>query len=106
MFATFDRSRTGITGGRADDHHAFATFCQHVVEQAAEQLQGKVLERQSRAVEQLQHPFVTIELTQRRYSGVGKRTVGFFENLFEVGIRNAAGQRPSAPGFRQPCNRC
>jgi len=42
-------------------------------------------------VEQLQHPLVAVELTQRRYSGVGKRAVGFFENLFEVGIRNAAG---------------
>ncbi|MNN10446.1 hypothetical protein D3C81_1233680 [compost metagenome] len=62
-----------------------------MVKQTTQQLQGKVLERQGRAVEQLQHPLVAVQLTQRRDRGVGELAVGFFENLLEVGIGNAAG---------------
>ncbi len=70
--AAFDRRRAGIAGGGADDHHALATLGQYVVEQATEQLQGEILERQGRAVEQLHHPFVAIQLPQRRNRAVGE----------------------------------
>ncbi|MNO96008.1 hypothetical protein D3C76_876660 [compost metagenome] len=89
--ATFDGGRTGITAGGANDHHALAALDQHVVEQAAEQLQGKVLEGQGRAVEQLHDPLVRIQLAQRRHGRVSERAVGFFEDLLEVGIGDAAG---------------
>ncbi|MNQ89728.1 hypothetical protein D3C85_1050440 [compost metagenome] len=91
VLAAFDGGRAGITGSSADDHHALAALFQHVVEQTTEQLQGEVLERQGRAVEQLQHPFVAVQLTQRRNGAVGEHAVGFFKNLFEIGVRNAAG---------------
>jgi hypothetical protein len=41
-------------------------------------------------VEQLQHPFVAVQLTQWRYGAVGEHTVCFFKDLFEIGIWNAA----------------
>ncbi|MNO90249.1 hypothetical protein D3C76_817560 [compost metagenome] len=88
--ATFDGGGTGVTAGGADDHHALVALGQHVVEQATEQLQGEVLERQGRAVEQLQHPLVAVQLTQRRDRGVGELAVGFFEDLLEVGVGDAA----------------
>ena len=91
--APFDGGRTGITRGGTEDHHALATLLQHIIEQATEQLQSKILERQRRAVEQLEHPFVTVELTQRRNSAVGERTVGFFKDILEVHIRNATADK-------------
>ncbi len=43
VFAAFDRRRTGITGGRANDHHTLATLFQHVVESCrAKSLKARV----------------------------------------------------------------
>ena len=95
MLAAFNGSRTGITRGGTDDHHALAALFQHVIEQTAEQLQGEVLERQGWAVEQFQHPFVAVQLTQRCDGTVREHAVGFFKNLFEIGVRNAAGHERS-----------
>ena len=89
--AAFDGRRAGVAGGGADDHHALVALGQHVVEQATQQLQGEVLEGQGRAVEQLQHPLVAVQLTQRRHGAVGEHRVGVFEDLLEVGVRDAAG---------------
>ncbi|MNC47807.1 hypothetical protein D3C75_968900 [compost metagenome] len=41
-------------------------------------------------MEQLQHPFVAVQLTQRGNRGVGELAVGFFEDLLEVGVGDAA----------------
>ncbi|RML33780.1 hypothetical protein ALQ97_200018 [Pseudomonas savastanoi pv. glycinea] len=76
---------------------------QHVVQQTTEQLQGEILERQGRSVEQLHHPFVTVELTQRGNGVVGKDAIGLFQDLLEVGVRDndAEGQlviRQAGPG--------
>ncbi|MNE09985.1 hypothetical protein D3C80_1026800 [compost metagenome] len=89
--AAFDGGRAGVAGGGAQDHHALAALDQHMVEQAAEQLQGEVLEGQGRAVEQLQHPLVAVQLAQRRHGVVVEGAVGFLEDLLEVGVGNAAG---------------
>ena len=70
--ATFDGRRPRIPRSGAHNHHALVALGQHVVEQTAEQLQGEVLERQGRAVEQFQHPFVAIQLTQRRHGAMGE----------------------------------
>ncbi|MDZ3996084.1 hypothetical protein PspTeo4_47440 [Pseudomonas sp. Teo4] len=88
--AAFDCCGAGVTAGGADDHHALVALGQNVVQQAAEQLQGEVFECEGRAVEQLHHPLIGIELTQRCYRGVGELTVGFFEDFLEVGIGDAA----------------
>ncbi len=91
VLAPFDGRRAGVAGGSADDHHALAALFQHVVEQATEQLQGKVLERQGRAVEQLQYPLVAVQLAQRCDGAMGKHAVRLFQDLFKIRIRNAAG---------------
>lgn len=88
--AAFDGRRAGIAGSGADDHHALAALLQDVIQQATQQLQGEVLERQGRAVEQLHHPFVAIELAQRCHRAMGEDAVGFLEDLLEVGIGDAA----------------
>ncbi|KPZ07748.1 Uncharacterized protein ALO94_05568 [Pseudomonas syringae pv. spinaceae] len=89
--AAFDGRRTGIARSGTDDHHTLAALGQHVVQQTTEQLQGKVLECQGRAVEQLKHPLVAVQLAQRRDRAVGEDTIGFFQDLLEIGVRNASG---------------
>ncbi len=101
VLAAFDGRRTGVTRGGTDNHHALAALFQHVIEQATEQLQGEVLERRGRAVEQLKHPFITVQLTQWRHGAVGEHAVGFFENLLEIGVRNAAGDKRAHHPERQ-----
>ncbi len=88
--AAFDGRRAGITRGGAHDHHALATLGQHVVEQAAEQLQGEVLERQGRAMEQFEHPLIAVQLAQRGDGTMGEDAVGFLEDSLEIRIWNAA----------------
>ena len=90
VLAAFNRRRAGVAGRRANNDHALCALFKHVVEQAAEQLQGEIFERQGRAVEQLHDPFVAIELTQGCNRSVSKHAVGVFQYFFEVGIRDAA----------------
>ena len=63
--AGLDRRRAGVARGGADDGDPFRALGQHVVEQAADQLQGIVLEGQGRTVKQLQHPDAVADLHQR-----------------------------------------
>ena len=49
---------------------------EELLEQQAEQLQRDVLERQRRAVEQLEQPVPLVELHQRGHRGVGEAAVG------------------------------
>ena len=50
-------------------------------EQQAEQLQRNVLERQCRAMEQLEQPLLPVELDQRGHRGVGKTAIGLLANI-------------------------
>ena len=59
---TLDRSATGVAGRGAHDHHLFVPPGQNVIEQPAQQLQGKILKRQRWPMEQFQKPLVTVEL--------------------------------------------
>ena len=59
---SFDRRRTGIARGRADDGHALATRFQDMVEHAAEHLHGVIFEGQGRAMEQFHQPQSLIQL--------------------------------------------
>ena len=72
----FDRRRTGVATRRADDRHALAPLAEHVVEEAPDELQGDVLERQRRTVEQLGNPLVVADLHQRDDGLVTERRVG------------------------------
>jgi hypothetical protein len=70
------RRCTSETRGGADDGDPLAARGEHVVEQAADHLQGIVLEGQGRAVEQLQEPEVAVELLQGRHGGVAEAGIG------------------------------
>ena len=59
---------------------------EHVVEEPADELQGDVLERQRRAVEQLGQPLAVVELHERDDGGVAERGVG-------LGAHAARGRR-------------
>ena len=87
--AALDGGRTGITGGGTHDHHVLLTLFQHVVQQAAEQLQGEILERQRGATEQLHHPFIGVQLHQRGHRLVGEHAVGVFQHCPEIIFGNS-----------------
>ena len=91
-FAALDGGRAGITGGRTHDHHFLVLAFQHIVEEAAQQLQGEVLEGQGGTVEQLQHPLVGGDLDGRkaghRHARVRPEMVGREETYLAGSARN------------------
>jgi hypothetical protein len=70
-----DRRRAGVAARGTDDRDPFAPLREHVVEQAAHELQGDVLERERRAVEQLEHEVVVVDLHERHGGRVAERGV-------------------------------
>ena len=56
--AGFNRCGPCIAGGRADDGDFFTALFQDRIKQQPHQLQGVVLERQSRPVKQFQQPMI------------------------------------------------
>ena len=63
----------GVAAGRPDDGDPLAPLREDVVEQPADDLQGDVLERQRRPVEQLQQPLVGAELHEGADGRVAER---------------------------------
>ena len=59
---SLDRRAAGVARGRADDGRALAARRQHMVHQARRELHRHVLERERRAVEELEHEQVVVEL--------------------------------------------
>ena len=70
-----DRRRAGVAARRADDRDPLAPLGEHVVEQPPDELQGDVLERQRRAVEQLLQPELVVDLHERHDRRVAERRV-------------------------------
>ena len=68
-----DRRRPGVAARGADDRDLLAALAEHVVEQPADELQGDVLERQRRAVEQLGDPLAVVDLHERDDGRVAER---------------------------------
>ena len=71
-----DRGAAGVAGGRDHDGGALAARRQRMIHQPREQLHGHVLERQRRAVEQLEQEGVGADLRQRHDGGMAERAVG------------------------------
>ena len=59
-------------------------------EQQPEQLQRDILERQRRAVEQLEQPVALIELDQRRHRGVREAAIGLRRTARAVVLASSA----------------
>ena len=71
-----DRRRAGIAGGRADDRHTAPASASIVVHQPRDQLHRHVLERQGRAVKQLQHELIGTDLAERNHRRMAERGIG------------------------------
>ena len=63
---------------------------QHVVHQPRDQLHRHVLERQRRAVKQLQHELIGTDLIERHDGRMAERGIGLIGHAAEIGIRNLA----------------
>ena len=83
-----DRRGAGVARGGADDGGALAVRFQRLVHQPAEQLHRHVLEGERRAVEQLQHEEIVVDLGERRHRLVAEGFVGRLEHGAEIGWRN------------------
>ena len=62
---------------------------EELLEQPAEQLQRDVLERERRAVEQLEQPLALVELPERGDRGVGEAAVGLGAELAQLVLGQA-----------------
>ena len=71
-----DGGGAGVAGGSGDDGRSFAMRLQRPVHQAAEQLHRHVLEGERRAVEQLKHEQIVVDLGERRHRLVAKGFIG------------------------------
>ena len=76
-----DGGRAGIARGGADNGRLEPALGEDVVHHPAEELHGDVLERQRRAMEQLEHEMLRLELDQRRHRGVAEHGVGLVDDL-------------------------
>ena len=92
-----DRGAAGIARGRDHDGGALAALGQHVVHQPREQLHRDVLERQRRAVEQLEHELIGPDLNERHHRGMAERGVGLVRHAAEIGVGNLAGRTAGSP---------
>ncbi len=81
--------RAGVARSCADDRQPLIPLRQEFLEQQAEQLQRHVLERQRRAVEQLQQPLALVELDEWRYGLMREAAVGFPAQLEQAFAREA-----------------
>ena len=103
-----DRRRACIARGRADDGHAVAPAFERDLKQLTNELHGEILERQRRAVEQLQQEVVRGHLFQRRAGGMLEPCIGAGDDALELVFGERAGHiRPHhAIGdflIRKPC---
>ena len=92
--AGLDRGRAGVTRGRDDDRRTLAPASELAVHEAPDQLQGDVLERERRPVEQLEQPRVVGQLHERAHGVVAERRVGVETRLGEVVAVDAVDERP------------
>ena len=96
-----DGRRAGVTARGADDGEALVALGQHVVEQQPDELQGDVLERQRRAVEQLGQPLAVVDLHQWHDGGMAERRVRAVAQGVEVdGVEVVTDERPDHGGGR------
>ena len=105
-----DRGRSGIARGGADDRQVAVRLAEELLEQQSQQLQRDVLERQRRAVEQLEQPVLLVELHQRGDRLVREAAIGLRGQLEQaLGRQAIAHERLHDPlcqfGIGQPGQR-
>ena len=85
-----DRGAAGIARGSDHDGGALRALGQHVIHQPRDQLHRDVLERQGRAVKQLQHELMRTDLGQRHHRRMAERGIGLVGHAAEIGVGNFA----------------
>ena len=76
--------RPGVARCRPHDGHSLISPFELMVEQAAEQLQGDIFERQGRTVEELEQVMPGLEFNQRAHLGVREGRIGVLDHRPEV----------------------
>ena len=84
----------------------FGPATQLGVEHPPEQLEGDVLERERRAVEELEQPHVLIELDERAHGLVVERRIRVSTHRCELFARHAVDERPHDVGRDACVGRC
>ncbi len=85
-----DRGTSGIARGRDHDGGALRAPGQHVIHQPRDQLHRHVLERQRRAVKQLQQELIGADLVERNHGGMAERGIGLIRHAAEIGVGDFA----------------
>ena len=89
-----DRGRARVAGGRHEHRDALVALAQHVLEEPAHELEREILERERRAVEELQQPLAGVELDERADRGMAELRVGLVAQALEQGgLQLIAGER-------------
>ncbi len=88
-----DRGAAGIAGGCDHDGGTLRPLRQHVIHQPRDQLHRDVLERQGRAVKQLQQELIGTDLIERHHCGMAECRVGFIGHAPEIRIGNLAADK-------------
>ena len=70
-----------------------ARLRQHVIHQPRDQLHRDVLERQGRAVKQLQHELIGTDLVERHHRGMAERGIGLVGHAAEIGVGDLAADK-------------
>ena len=83
-----DRGAAGVARGSDHDGGALRPLRQHMIHQPRDQLHRHVLERQGRAVKQLQQELIGTDLVKRDHRGVTERGVSLVGHAAEIGIGN------------------
>ena len=99
--ARLDGRRAGVAGGGHDDRRPLAALAEHLVEQAADELEGDVLEGERRAVPQLLHPQPVGQLHHRAHVGVVEGRVGVLDQRVDVAIPTNGADDGLAPRRRR-----
>ena len=86
-----DRGAAGVARGCDHDGGALRAFCQHVIHQPRDQLHRHVLERERRAVEQLQQKLIGSDLVERHHRGMTEGGIGLVRHAAEIGVGDFAG---------------
>ncbi len=83
-----DRGAAGVAGGCDHDGGALGALRQHIIHQPRDQLHRDVLERQGRAMKQLQHELMGPDLAQWNHRGMAEGGVGLIGHAAEIGVGN------------------
>jgi hypothetical protein len=90
-----DRGAAGIARCCDHDGGALRALRQHVIHQPRDQLHRDVLERQRRAVKQLQQELIGTDLVQRNHGRMAERRIGLVRHAPEIGVGDfTADKRP------------